>query len=127
MDVPRLLAIDHVQMTVPIAARDAVLQFYAEVLGFEPIPAGPENPCLIFRGFPRSGPRLMVTLANERTAGPPRRRALVQVGSLHACAELLSERGFSFEWARGWFFYERRLNAIDPGGNWIELVASHPA
>jgi hypothetical protein len=126
MEVPRLLAIDDVRLTAPAGLAGQLHEFYAGFLGFTPVqPAGPET-CLAFRGFPRSGPRLFVTLTEVPEDRPPRRQAVILVDSLTRVADALSERHLWFQWSTGWFAHERRLLTQDPAGNWLELVASHP-
>lgn len=127
MDVPRLLAIDHVNLTASVDLRDAIAEFYIEVVGFERIEAGVPAEQIVLRGFPRSGPRLIVNLSETLRGTATRRHALIQVASLEACAEKMAELRIWFEWSQGWFFFSRRLNVVDPGGNLIELVVSHSA
>ncbi|MBI4580373.1 MAG: hypothetical protein HY718_11765 [Planctomycetes bacterium] len=123
------MAIDHVRLTAPAVLKDAVCEFYVEVLGFEREHPREDGPTLSLRGFPRSGPRLLIDLMGGETAAPApamRRRAVIQVASLRQCADVFAERRLVFEWSRGWFFFDRRLSVLDPAGNWIELAASHP-
>lgn len=125
MDLPRLLAVNHVNLTAASGSREAVQRFYADLLGFEPVPDESDGYLLVFRGQPRSGPRLMVRLTPDLPDKPMRRQALVQVKALTPYAELLSDHRIAFEWSSGWFYFDRRIGVLDPGGNWIELVCSH--
>lgn len=126
MDVPRILAIDDVHLTAAPAQREDVFAFYTEVIGLDPLESASSEETVVFRAFPRSGPRLIVRLTHESGERPPRRALLVQVASLTDLAESLTERRTQFEWSRGWFWCDRRLSVVDPGGNWVELVMSHP-
>lgn len=125
MQPPRLLAIDDVRLTAPGHARAALIEFYSQVLGFTPCEAGESGDCLVFRGTPRSGPRLLIDLQTQVPAKPLRRQALLQVASLYEYAAVLNDARIAFEWSRGWFCYDRRIGLMDPAGNWIELTASH--
>ena len=125
MEVPRLLAIDDVRLTAPAGLAEPFREFYADLLGFTPIKSAEPDACLVFRGFPRSGPRLFVTVTETPEERPPRRQAVILVDSLTRMAEALAERHLWFGWSTGWFAHERRLLTQDPGGNWLELVASH--
>jgi len=137
MDVPRLVAIDDVRLTAPEAAEEALRSFYAGVLGLEywasggqdrGRPAGADRFAeLVFRGYPRSGPRLIVALGVGQGGGRSiNRRLRVQVSSLDVCGEEMAKRRIEFSWSRGWSFHDRRLIGLDPAGNWVELVAHHP-
>lgn len=122
MHPPKLLAISDVHLPGPANARDALIEFYVGDLGFERVEA---TAGIVLRGWPRSGPRLVLDLSEEVPPRPMRRQALIEVRSLTAIAEVLTERRVPCEWSSGWFFFDRRLELLDPGGNWVELVTSH--
>lgn len=125
MNPPRLLAIDDVYLTGPVSSRDALVEFYLTLMGFERGEGDDRADRLLFRGVPRSGPRLIVDLLDEPADKPLRRQALVQVDELGRYAEALAERRVEYGWTRGWFFFDRRIGVLDPAGNWLELVSSH--
>lgn len=125
MDTPRILAIDDVRLQAPLSVAAKVAAFYGELIGLERVDdADPDR--VVFRAYPRSGPRLIVELAEPPAPRAARREALIQVASLAALAEQLLDRRWPFEWSRGWFFFDRRLAVPDPAGNRIELVTYHP-
>lgn len=126
MDAPKLLAIDDVHLTARLEARQRLSEFYVGLLGFEQLPDQAGAPQITLRGLPRAGPRLVISLTADLPDKPPRTQALIQVPSLRSCADALAERRIEYVWSTGWFFYDRRLTLLDPGGNRIELVASHP-
>jgi catechol 2,3-dioxygenase-like lactoylglutathione lyase family enzyme len=125
MNPPRLLAIENVHLTAPAASRAALVEFYVDLLGFEHLDDADGPDRVKLRGLPRSGPRLLIDLVEEPADKPMRRRALLQVDGLGQYAEALKDRRIPYEWVRGWFFFDRRICLLDPGGNWIELISSH--
>lgn len=128
-ETPRILAIDHVRMTARLTCGEALCHFYGELLGLEPVDTAddekPSGEVICFRGTPRSGPRLIITLTTAVVEKPPRRRVVIQIPRLHACADALTQAGIGLEWISGWLPHDRRLQVTDPGGNLIELVSSH--
>jgi len=100
--------------------------FYTGLLGFDMLSKTSDLSRVDFRGYPRTGPQLIVSITAEPQARYPRRQVLVQVASLRECAEALNDRGIAFEWMQGWSFYDRRLATQDPAGNRVELVSYHP-
>ena len=126
MDTPRILAIEDVHLCSPPTVEADLRIFYTGLLGLDLMGEAPGTSLIGFRGYPRSGPQLIVTLTTDPQAHSPRRQVLVQVASLRECAEALSDRGIAFEWSQGWSFYDRRLLILDPAGNRVELVSYHP-
>ena len=126
MDTPRILAIDDVHLSSPPTLEADLRMFYTGLLGLDAVGEASGKNRIGFRGYPRSGPRLIVSITPDPQAGPPRRQLLVQVASLRECVEALSDRGIEFEWLQGWSFYDRRLLTLDPAGNRVELVSYHP-
>jgi len=122
---PRILAVDDVHLTAPPDTADALTRFYTDLVGLDPLPTESTPNRLAFYGYPRSGPRLYVSLSDFRPDPFNRRQLLVQVASLFLCAQALQEDGLALEWSHGWSFYERRLAVQDPAGNRVELVAYH--
>jgi len=125
MDNPSLLAIGDVHLATPPSAAAEVIAFYSELIGFEQVTDESSGPEVTFRGWPHSGPRLIVHVSKEPAARSLGRQVLIRTASLTDLADELSERRIRFVWSRGWSFYDRRLTAVDPGGNRVELVASH--
>jgi catechol-2,3-dioxygenase len=123
--VPRILAVADVYLTAAAGMAEEVTRFYTELVGLDPLPAEEGRRCLVFQGYPRSGPRLLVSML-DRPRGPyQKRQLLVQVASLFDREQRMLDEGIPVEWSRGWSFYDRRLWAQDPAGNRIELVAYH--
>jgi catechol 2,3-dioxygenase-like lactoylglutathione lyase family enzyme len=125
MNPPRLLAIEDVHLAAPAGLRDDLVEFYVDLMGFELLEDGQDPDRITLRGLPRSGPRLIIDFVEAAGEKPMRRRALLQVDGLGRYADALAERRIAFERVRGWFFFDRRIGLLDPGGNWIELVSSH--
>lgn len=126
MDHPRILAIDDVHLAADPHLEPDLTQFYGALLGFQRLEQETSD-TMVFRGFPRSGPRLVVRLAGEpEPEKPMRRQVLIQVASLWTCAAQLRERRTPFDWTHGLTYYDQRVSALDPAGNRVELVASHP-
>ncbi len=126
MDTPRILAIEDVHLSSSPAAEADLRTFYTGLLGLDVVEEAPGPSLVGFRGYPRSGPQLIVSITTDPQGCPPRRQLLVQVASLRECAEVLSEHGIGFEWSQGWSFCDRRLSTQDPAGNRVELVSYHP-
>lgn len=125
MDTPRILAIDDVHLWSPSAAVKETRGFYVDLLGFDPLPADTGGEAMRFRGWPRSGPKLVIRLGTDPATAPARRHVLIQVADLVECAATLGERGICFEEVHGWSFHDRRLTMLDPAGNRVEVVAYH--
>lgn len=125
LEVPRILAVDDVRLRSQEAVREAVRAFYTGLLGLEELQA-PDPATLAFRGVARSGPRVVVEVLDDPIERPLRRQLVLEVASLHRCADVLAEHKMWHEWSRGWHFYDRTLNATDPAGNWVSMVGSHP-
>ncbi len=124
-DTPRILAIDDVRLEAQPGHAAALDDFYAALIGLDRVDAPRPDACIAFRGWPRSGPRLIVTLVPAPADRPPRRRAAIQVASLYQFADRLLDRRLPFDWTRGWFPCDRRLILHDPAGHRIELAAYH--
>lgn len=124
IEPPRILAIDDVRLTAPLSERAGLCRLYVDVLRLEEIQGEPAGR-LVLLGLARSGPRLIIEWDDGPAAKPMRRQALLQVKSFTPYVEMLADQHVPFEWSSGWFFFDRRLGLLDPGGNWIELVSSH--
>ena len=122
--IPRILAINDVNLTADNGVTTEIKEFYSELIGLEPVPTEPESG-LRFRGYPRSGPQLIVTFTDEPIEQLPRRQALIQVGSLAEYADEFIDRKIEMAWSNGWFYFDRRLTVTDPAGNLIELMTLH--
>ncbi len=123
MQVPRILAIDDVHLISEPHLEDAVRDFYVDVLGLRP--AGRGEGRLRLAGIPRSGPKVVVELTQEKSPSG-RRQILIQTAALTDLAEELLDRGLEPEWTQGFSFFDRRLTVLDPAGNRVELVEFHP-
>ena len=120
----RILAVSDVNLKAPSHTTLSMESFYVDCIGLEPVALTPDGH-LRFRGYPRSGPQLVVRLTDQPIHQFPRRQALIQVGSLTDCADEITGRGIQVTWSRGWFHYDRRLRVPDPAGNLVELTAQH--
>ena len=125
MEPPRVLAIDDVRLIAPAEQAEAMTSFYAQVLGLDVLKPLAEGRGLAFRGLARAGPRVIVRFDEPREDRAVRRQLALEVRSLQEYAELFLDRGIEHEWARGWFYFERRLMLFDPAGNRVEMVATH--
>ena len=126
MDTLRILAIDDVHLGAPREIVEALESFYTGLIGLHRVDPGEDQALAVFRGYPRSGPRLIVRLAGQPERGVLRRDVLIQVASLGDCAErMLDSRMPCFRY-RGWTLYDQRATTLDPAGNRVELVAFHP-
>lgn len=123
--VPRILAVADVRLTAAVGMAGEVTRFYTELVGLDPLPPAEGQRCLVFLGYPRSGPRLLVSILDGPQAPSRKRQMLVQVASLFCCEQLMLDEGIWVERSRGWSFYDRRLCVLDPAGNRIEMVAYH--
>ena len=130
MDVPRILAISDVHLTAPVAAAGEVGWFYVELIGLEPVVAKAaqvdDDRVLTFRGWPKSGAKLVVDLLADAPERSVRTRLRLQVASVLVLADQIADRGGIIEWSHGWSFYDRRLTTFDPAGHRVELAAFHP-
>jgi hypothetical protein len=124
MQTPRILALADVQMVSSASRADELISFYAGLLGLDHQVGHPGTGQIVFRGYPRRGPYIVIHLA-ERVSEQSRRRVLIQLGSLQDCLERLSEARVIWEEIRGWAYYDRRVTAFDPAGNLVGLVSYH--
>ena len=122
---PRILAIDDVHLSAASTAAEAMTRFYTEFITLDPLPAESAENRLAFYGYPRSGPRLFVTLLEAPPPPLQKRQLVVQVASLFDLEPVLVERAVPYEWSRGWSYSDRRLCVLDPAENRVELVAYH--
>jgi hypothetical protein len=125
MNLSHILAIDDVRLAAVPDLSAEVETFYTKRLGLERLRTA-EPDIMVFRGYPRSGPRLMVKLTDDLAREPSRRLARIQVKSLDGLLEDIEKESCPREWVRGLSLYERRLSVLDPAGNRLELVESHP-
>lgn len=126
MLVSRILAIDDVCLMACEVGVEQLHWFYGDLLGLMFLPSESDEERLAFCGYPRSGPRVHLGLNRRIENRRLRRQLLVEVPSLFDLAEILKENGMYLIWSRGWSFYDRRLTTLDPAGNRIEAVTSHP-
>ncbi len=125
MDTPRILAIDDVHLAAAQEAVDELAAFYTGLVGLNRVDSGTEEGRVMFRGYPHSGPKLVVNLGGQHDTGRLRRQVLIQVSSVTDCADQMAERRTPFVWSHGWTFYDQRLTAMDPAGNRVGLVTYH--
>ncbi len=124
MQTPRILAIADVQMTSPPERAEELGLFYTELVGLDRLEAETGDPRMVFHGYPRMGPRIVVRL--DPLAGEAgRRRVQIQIASLRECADRFTESRVASEELRGLSFYDRRIFVFDPAGNLVELVSYH--
>jgi len=123
MDTPKILAIADVRISAQPASADRIFSFYTDLIGLDPIQSEPDEQEMMFQGYPRTGPRLLVSFSDSPREDRP--RVLIEVASLTDLAEQMDERQTPYTWCRGWTFFDRRLCALDPAGNHVELVDRH--
>jgi len=119
------LAVDDVKMQAPASARADIIDFYDRLIGLEHLGGHGDESCMAFRGYPRSGPRIIVQLTDDPILTWPQRKVLIQLACLAEFVELLREQGRHFRWYRGWGYYDRRLSTSDPAGHLIDFVSYH--
>lgn len=124
MTIPRILAIRDVRLIASPTVSTEVESFYTQRLRLERV-RPPEPDLFMFRGYPASGPRLLIRLTDDPPRGETRRVATLQVGSLKDVVEQLTEVGWDFEFTHGLSFFDRRVSMLDPAGNRLNLVTSH--
>ncbi len=124
MQTPRILALADVQMVSAASQADELISFYTDLLGFDHQAGQADAGQIVFRGYPRRGPHIVVRLA-ESMSEENRRRILIQLGSLQDCTERLTQARVAWDEIRGWGYYDRRVCAFDPAGNLVELVCYH--
>ena len=122
----RLIALDHVQLAMPVGAEQTAVSFYDELLGLS---RRPKPPALERRGgcwF--SNGEVTIHLGAEEGFVPARKAhpALV-VDDLDALVKVLGEAGHAVRWDDE-MPGVRRCYVDDPFGNRIELIdAAGPA
>lgn len=106
----------------------ALAEFYMNLLGLracEP-DATTDAHTVVLAGHPICGPRLVIAAVERTPDFEGYHRIALQVGNLEGVAELLAEQGIEHRRQQGWSYYDRRIELMDPAGNLLELVCSHP-
>jgi len=124
-DTPRILAIDDIHLKVSPSRSSEMIGFYVDLIGLDQMPDIAKEESIAFRGYPRSGPKLIISLMEDSPEAFIPRKIPIQVSDLSLYAEQLMERRLAYYWQRGLFYYDRRLSTYDPGGNLVEFVAYH--
>lgn len=125
-ETPQILAVDDVHLSAGRQDAEALRTFYGELLDLAEVTAEASPETLVFRGYRKAGPRLVIAL----TADPPtvertRRQALIQVASLTTCVLRFADQEIPFQRLRGLTFHDDRLLVHDPAKNLIEVVCYH--
>jgi catechol 2,3-dioxygenase-like lactoylglutathione lyase family enzyme len=118
-----IVALDHVQFTLPVGREDEADRFYVGLLGFE---TEEKPPVLAARGgrWYRSGPVRFHLGADGGFRPAVRAHPAFVVAGLDALVARLAEAGLGVEWDEE-IPGERRCYVRDPFGNRLELIASH--
>ena len=123
---PRIMAVDNVQLFVSRTIVDALDQFYADWIGFERYKHLNRDGTVVYRGRPRSGPRLVVNAVAPEEASPlDRPPILIEMFSLNDFVERIETAKIRYTWIQGWSFYDRKLVLYDPAGHRLELLTIH--
>ena len=125
MDTPRILAVNDVHLVAPKPALEDVHAFYGDLIGLDRVDSGAEGGAAVFRGHPRSGPKIVFSLGRRPEARTLCRDVLIQVPSLTDCADQMIRLGTTPVRSQGWTHHDRLLSTLDPAGNRVELVAYH--
>jgi hypothetical protein len=118
------MAVDDVHVAAPPSQATEVADFYTGLVGLRLLDPRPEDPALIFVGYSRVRPRLIVRLSEEDRPGL-RGYVPVRVAALGPVQQLAHDRGIETTWTQSLSFFDRRLTISDPAGNRVELVAYH--
>ena len=114
---PDWIAIDHVQLAMPVGGEAIARQFYADVLGFVEMP---KPPVMVARGgcwFQAGAVKLHLGAEVEFIAARKAHPALV----LHGLREFIATHGISAIW-NDEIVGTVRCHIDDPFGNRIELI-----
>lgn len=131
MRFSQIVAVDHVALEASPGAAPDLVWLYSDVVGLDLIDewtgdggvgGGPSR--IRFR----SGDiELRYALVSDPVLEPVACRLTVEVPSLAAVEESLSERAIHVERIRGLHYTDRRLCLLDPGGNRIRIKQQWPA
>lgn len=125
MKASRILAVDHVELEAPPSLEDDLRWFYGEVAELEEVGVDADDPVgLCFRS---ERIKLRIRIVATPKIDPVATRVTIAVGDLQVAAERLAERKIACELLTGISFTDRRLQALDPAGNRVELKQVFPA
>lgn len=117
---PRVHAVDHVSVEVPLGREAEICRFYGELLGLQSLPTSAEGGLtfgrdrLAIRFLPCERPRIL----------PGRRRMTLTVESLADVQERLDAAKCRYWTASGLSLSERSLLVVDPFDYVVELRQS---
>lgn len=116
-----ILAIDHIQLSMPVGEEEKARAFYAGLMGFTEIPKPPE---LLKRGgaWFEQGP-VKIHLGVEPDFRPLKKAhpALI-VDGLNALIQRLQNAGYDVDTTQPRLDEYKRAHVLDPFGNRIELM-----
>jgi hypothetical protein len=118
---PRIQAINDVRIEAKPSDQGDMHFFYVEILGLEGVNDEPGMLC-----YQTERLRVRVLLTPEAQPSPMRRRLVLEIPSLQAMAEKLTELGFEPAWYRGLRLTDQRLFVLDPAGNRVEFKQTWP-
>ena len=119
----KVIAIDHVQLSMPIGEEQRAVEFYVDILGLKQVPK-PE--ALAQRGgawFEDEFVKIHLGVEHDFRAARKAHPAFV-VEDLRSLIKLLNDRGYAITPAEKMGDVER-VQVNDPFGNRIELIASY--
>jgi catechol 2,3-dioxygenase-like lactoylglutathione lyase family enzyme len=120
---PNIHAIDDVRLEAPPHRERGLRVFYRDLIGLSELSEPPE-PCQVV--FHAHGRRVTIHVFADALASPMRRRLLIQVDSIEAMVRRMRRHGIHCRIWSGIGLGDRRLVALDPAGNRVELKEVRP-
>jgi hypothetical protein len=117
-DNPQIHAVGDILLESPPHRQEYLRIFYRDLIGLREAADVAEPTQVVFEAH---GRRVTVRLFHDALPSPMRRRLLIQVDSLEKMYERLAGRGVACEVFPGFGLTDRRLVALDPAGNRIEI------
>ena len=123
MKPPRIEAVDRIVLEAHDHRREALREFYGEVIGLQELDCESVDSGLRF-GAPRLD--LCIHFVESPEVDALTTRLVVGVPALNRKESELNERSIPFRRRRGLSWTDRRLVLLDPAGNRIELKQQWP-
>jgi extradiol dioxygenase family protein len=121
---PLIHAIGDVRLESPPGREEPLRRFYGELIGLREVRRPLDDGAADRVCFAAHRRAVEIRLAHDAVPSPMRRRVVIQVDSLEHTAERMRRAGFACWVYPGLGIGQRRLIALDPGGNRVELKQS---
>lgn len=115
----RIQAVDHVNIEALLGTEDELRWFYGEVAGLDEVLSNDADYARL--RFKSEHIEIRLRMRPELEIDPIPCRATILVPSLEEALEALMERSVDYEPVSGIAWTDRRIQALDPAGNRIEL------